>query len=85
MNVINVQAKHDKFVEENKKFEKQAEEAHARSVAKLSPEAKKADEELWSISHSETLTNKEKEEKIKKIIDSLPANVHEEINREQNG
>uniref|UniRef100_A0A914DQ18 Uncharacterized protein n=1 Tax=Acrobeloides nanus TaxID=290746 RepID=A0A914DQ18_9BILA len=42
-----LRAKYDKFVEENKKRDKVAEEAHARSVTKLSAEAKEADKKLW--------------------------------------
>uniref|UniRef100_A0A914CXZ8 Clathrin light chain n=1 Tax=Acrobeloides nanus TaxID=290746 RepID=A0A914CXZ8_9BILA len=76
-------AKYDKFVEENKKRDKAAEEAHARSVTKLSAEAKEADKKLWKIAHSPTLTGKQKEDQIRDVIKSLPSKVKEEIDKEQ--
>ena len=62
--------------------EQAIEYAHKLSISKFSPAAKEADAKLWSITHDEHLTNKQKHDQIDAIIEKLPQHVKKEIESE---
>lgn len=51
-------------------------------MAKYSPEAKKADAQLYEISQNPTLSIRQKQQQIRQILDSLPESIRNELTSE---
>ncbi|MFH4977686.1 hypothetical protein AB6A40_004395 [Gnathostoma spinigerum] len=74
-----IQQHYATFKEKLIKVQKASKLAHKNAVAKLSPEAQKADEELTKIAEHEHLVGKEKKEKIDAFLKQLDPKVREEL------
>lgn len=57
----------------------EGEKAHQAALAKFSPEAKEVDAKLTAISNDKTLTAKQKQEKIEKVVSEVAPKVRDEI------
>ncbi|VDM43261.1 unnamed protein product [Toxocara canis] len=80
-----VKAEYEKFKAQLRQGKARADAAHRASIAKFSPAARAADAQLTAIAENPNLIGREKEQKITAILNSLPANVKAEIQREMQG
>ncbi|VIO93933.1 Uncharacterized protein BM_BM2001 [Brugia malayi] len=73
------QTRFEQFKQEIKKEKAQYEKIHQAALLKFSPAAREADAKMSAIADSTQLTNHQKTEQIKAIMDSLSEAVRKEI------
>uniref|UniRef100_A0A0M3IB55 DUF148 domain-containing protein n=2 Tax=Ascaris TaxID=6251 RepID=A0A0M3IB55_ASCLU len=80
-----IKTEFNKFKTQMQQGKARAEAAHRASIAKFSPAAKAADAQLTAIADNPNLKGREKQQKITSLLQSLPAAVQAELQKEMQG